>query len=290
MPNIEFPERFRMGDYFLYHNLEEGRGGKVCLYYGEETFTYADAARYLLPRAVGYSAALYDYFFREQIEITAPGRFVYGKALYQPDKAPFGQFQCELRLAVLQCLTSALHQIVHAGRLDQRAEILLRRSGIQMRGIHIVPTGVLLHDSVDAPRHRAVVGLEIWQLVQLIRKLHAFANLFQSQPLIQTFHRFVVDIADSLGHVGERFVNLLRARERTAVRLADGRGTERPRRRLDPREQRVGRVALNARAEAPQRHRQQYAGRRRARLKNGRRSSWIDLLDNNLEEFLLPGS
>ncbi|HYY94021.1 MAG TPA: AMP-binding protein, partial [Pyrinomonadaceae bacterium] len=43
--NVEFPERFRMGDYFLYHNLEEGRGGKVCLYFGEETFTYADAAR-----------------------------------------------------------------------------------------------------------------------------------------------------------------------------------------------------------------------------------------------------
>src|SRR2546423_531271 len=42
---LAFPERFRMGDYFLYHNLEEGRGGKVCLYYGEETFTYADAAR-----------------------------------------------------------------------------------------------------------------------------------------------------------------------------------------------------------------------------------------------------
>jgi benzoate-CoA ligase len=46
MPNVEFPERFRMGDYFLYHNLEEGREGKVCLYYGEETYTYADAARW----------------------------------------------------------------------------------------------------------------------------------------------------------------------------------------------------------------------------------------------------
>src|SRR5919204_6796535 len=43
--NITFPERFRMGDYFLYHNLEEGRGGKVCLYSGDETYTYADAAR-----------------------------------------------------------------------------------------------------------------------------------------------------------------------------------------------------------------------------------------------------
>jgi benzoate-CoA ligase len=46
MPNVEFPERFRMGDYFLYHNLEEGREGKVCLYFGEEAFTYADAARW----------------------------------------------------------------------------------------------------------------------------------------------------------------------------------------------------------------------------------------------------
>ena len=34
-----------MGDYFLYHNVEEGRAGKTCLYYREETFTYADAAR-----------------------------------------------------------------------------------------------------------------------------------------------------------------------------------------------------------------------------------------------------
>ena len=45
MHNVEFPERFRMGDYFLYHNLEEGREGKVCLYYRDESFTYADAAR-----------------------------------------------------------------------------------------------------------------------------------------------------------------------------------------------------------------------------------------------------
>ncbi|MDT7809611.1 MAG: hypothetical protein QOJ70_3424 [Acidobacteriota bacterium] len=45
MPNIEFPERFRMSDYFLYHNLEEGREGKVCLYYDDETYTYAEAAR-----------------------------------------------------------------------------------------------------------------------------------------------------------------------------------------------------------------------------------------------------
>jgi benzoate-CoA ligase len=45
MPNVEFPERFQMADYFLYHNLEEGREGKTCLYYRDEAYTYADAAR-----------------------------------------------------------------------------------------------------------------------------------------------------------------------------------------------------------------------------------------------------
>ncbi|MBD0370451.1 MAG: benzoate-CoA ligase family protein [Pyrinomonadaceae bacterium] len=42
---IEFPEKFNMSDYFLYHNLEEGRENKVCLYYREETQTYGEVAR-----------------------------------------------------------------------------------------------------------------------------------------------------------------------------------------------------------------------------------------------------
>ncbi len=42
---IEFPERFNMADYFLYHNLEEGRDGKTCLHFNDETYTYGDAAR-----------------------------------------------------------------------------------------------------------------------------------------------------------------------------------------------------------------------------------------------------
>jgi benzoate-CoA ligase family protein len=41
----EVPERFNMSDYFLYHNVEEGREGKVCLYYRDERYTYADAVR-----------------------------------------------------------------------------------------------------------------------------------------------------------------------------------------------------------------------------------------------------
>lgn len=34
-----------MADYFLYHNLEEGRENKVCLYFKEQTYTYGETAR-----------------------------------------------------------------------------------------------------------------------------------------------------------------------------------------------------------------------------------------------------
>lgn len=44
---------------------------------------YADYASLLLPRAVGYSAGLLDYFFRGRLEIAAPAQFVYGRAAYQ---------------------------------------------------------------------------------------------------------------------------------------------------------------------------------------------------------------
>src|SRR5882762_6375129 len=43
--DIQFPERFNMADYFLYHNLEEGRENKTCLYFEDQTWTYGDAAR-----------------------------------------------------------------------------------------------------------------------------------------------------------------------------------------------------------------------------------------------------
>jgi benzoate-CoA ligase len=40
-----FPERFNMADYFLYHNVEEGRENKVCLYFEDRKWTYGEAAR-----------------------------------------------------------------------------------------------------------------------------------------------------------------------------------------------------------------------------------------------------
>jgi benzoate-CoA ligase family protein len=42
---MEFPERFNMADYFLYHNVEEGRENKTCLYYRDESYTYGEAVR-----------------------------------------------------------------------------------------------------------------------------------------------------------------------------------------------------------------------------------------------------
>src|SRR2546430_17719975 len=42
---IEFPERFNMADHYLYHNLEQGRENKVCLYFKDRTYTYGEAAR-----------------------------------------------------------------------------------------------------------------------------------------------------------------------------------------------------------------------------------------------------
>jgi benzoate-CoA ligase len=43
--SIEFPEKFNMADYFLYHNIEEGREGKTCLYFRDEAYTYGEAVR-----------------------------------------------------------------------------------------------------------------------------------------------------------------------------------------------------------------------------------------------------
>jgi benzoate-CoA ligase len=38
---MEFPERFNMAWYFLDRNVEEGRGGKTCLFWRDRSYTYA---------------------------------------------------------------------------------------------------------------------------------------------------------------------------------------------------------------------------------------------------------
>src|SRR5438046_1809140 len=38
----EFPEQFNMADYFLDHNLREGRTDKIAVYYKDSTYTYGN--------------------------------------------------------------------------------------------------------------------------------------------------------------------------------------------------------------------------------------------------------
>jgi benzoate-CoA ligase len=43
--SMQFPERFNMADYFLFHNVEDGRENKICLYFEDQTYTYGDTVR-----------------------------------------------------------------------------------------------------------------------------------------------------------------------------------------------------------------------------------------------------
>jgi hypothetical protein len=55
--------------------------------YALDDWVYQDYAAYLLPRAIGYSAGILDYFFRGKIKIEAPDRFVYALAKYEEGNA-----------------------------------------------------------------------------------------------------------------------------------------------------------------------------------------------------------
>jgi benzoate-CoA ligase len=67
---IEFPERFNMSDYFLYHNVEEGRANRVCLYFEERKFTYGDAVR--MSSRVGNALRELDVRIEERVLIVLP--------------------------------------------------------------------------------------------------------------------------------------------------------------------------------------------------------------------------
>jgi benzoate-CoA ligase len=67
---IEFPEHFNMAGYFLYHNLEEGREHKVCLYFKDETYTYGEAARW--SNKVGHALSELGVLMEERVLIALP--------------------------------------------------------------------------------------------------------------------------------------------------------------------------------------------------------------------------
>src|SRR5258705_9104164 len=68
--SMDFPERFNMADYFLYHNLEEGRENKVCLYFEDKTFTYAEAAR--MSNRVGNALRMLGVRVEDRVLIVLP--------------------------------------------------------------------------------------------------------------------------------------------------------------------------------------------------------------------------
>src|SRR6266436_9132034 len=68
--SMNFPERFNMADYFLYHNLEEGRENKVCLYFEDKTFTYAEAAR--MSNRVGNALRMLGVRVEDRVLIVLP--------------------------------------------------------------------------------------------------------------------------------------------------------------------------------------------------------------------------
>jgi len=68
--SIEFPERFNMADYFLYHNLEEGRTNKTCLYYEDQTYTYGETA--LLSNRAGNALREFGLALEERVLIILP--------------------------------------------------------------------------------------------------------------------------------------------------------------------------------------------------------------------------
>jgi benzoate-CoA ligase len=70
MMKIEFPEKFNMSDYFLYHNLEEGRENKTCLYYRDETQTYGEVAR--MSNSVGYALREFGAGVEDRVLIALP--------------------------------------------------------------------------------------------------------------------------------------------------------------------------------------------------------------------------
>src|SRR5436309_15141930 len=67
---VEFPERFNMADYFVYHNLEEGRENKTCLFFEEQSWTYGDVAR--MSNRTGNALAELGLEIEERVLIVLP--------------------------------------------------------------------------------------------------------------------------------------------------------------------------------------------------------------------------
>jgi hypothetical protein len=60
-------------------------------------FTFDAAHKFLIPRAVGYSAGLINYFFRGQLEITPPDEGIYGIVDHSTQQAGFAKLKVKVQ-------------------------------------------------------------------------------------------------------------------------------------------------------------------------------------------------
>jgi hypothetical protein len=85
----------RTSTYSLFTDDLGRRGSKIE--YSLNSFNYENAQQILIPRAVGYSAGLLNYFFRGTLEIAAPDRYAYLAAPYSNGRGSFTKLMLKLR-------------------------------------------------------------------------------------------------------------------------------------------------------------------------------------------------
>src|SRR5215510_552244 len=140
-----------MADYFLYHNLEEGRENKVCLYFEDQTWTYGDVAR--LSNRVGSALRELGANIEDRVLMVLPDcpEFVWtwfgaariGSVITMVNPLlPVTDYECYLDY------TRAKVAIVHESLLKTFAEAV--QSGRYLRGVLVVG------DNVELPQNNKV--------------------------------------------------------------------------------------------------------------------------------------
>ncbi|HEY2864447.1 MAG TPA: hypothetical protein VGK37_12580 [Casimicrobiaceae bacterium] len=89
------------------------------MHFSVNSFTFREAAKLLLPRAVGYSAGLINYFFRGSMRIAPPDEGVYAIVDHSPDDpAPSGcGTPCGFRKVKLKLMNTTPNQNMGSGKV-----------------------------------------------------------------------------------------------------------------------------------------------------------------------------
>jgi hypothetical protein len=82
--------------YYYQEEISTGHFERQAIYSLDEN-CWADYAQLLIPRAIGYSSKILDYFFRGELEITAPSKFLYAIADGGEPVHQFTQIKAKVR-------------------------------------------------------------------------------------------------------------------------------------------------------------------------------------------------